>query len=128
VDVVLSSDDDDNATHMPEHDVLIERKVYVVDDVEGMGPTSAEALILGPIGAGMPGNSRPPAADRGPTVPPWGTCGCKRLRHAVKRSNLVHRADQVMSQVKLPPYCGPHNPLDLVAFEIVFGHMFEVFH
>jgi hypothetical protein len=33
----------------------------------------------------------------------------------------------VMTQVELPPYCGPHSPLDLVAIEIIFGRIFEAF-
>jgi hypothetical protein len=33
----------------------------------------------------------------------------------------------VMTQIELPPYHGPHSPLDLVTVEIVFGRIFEVF-
>jgi hypothetical protein len=32
-----------------------------------------------------------------------------------------------MSQVELPPYHSPRSPLDLVAIEIIFGHIFEAF-
>jgi hypothetical protein len=32
-----------------------------------------------------------------------------------------------MSQVELPPYHGPHSPLDLVAIETIFGCIFEAF-
>jgi hypothetical protein len=32
-----------------------------------------------------------------------------------------------MIQIELPPYCGPHSPLDLVVVEIIFGHLFEAF-
>jgi hypothetical protein len=32
-----------------------------------------------------------------------------------------------MIQIELPPYCGPHNPLDLVDVEIIFGRLFEAF-
>jgi hypothetical protein len=32
-----------------------------------------------------------------------------------------------MTQIKLPPYRGPHSPLDLVAIEIIFVRLFEVF-
>jgi hypothetical protein len=35
--------------------------------------------------------------------------------------------DQVMTQIELPPYHGPRSPLDLVAVEIIFGHLFEAF-
>jgi hypothetical protein len=32
-----------------------------------------------------------------------------------------------MIQIELPPYRGPHSPLDLVIVEIIFGHLFEAF-
>jgi hypothetical protein len=32
-----------------------------------------------------------------------------------------------MTQIELPPYCGPRSPLDLVAIKIIFGHLFEAF-
>jgi hypothetical protein len=64
----LSSDDDDDATHPPEHDTPTERKVSAVDDDEGTGTTSVEALIPGSIGAGAPGVIKPPAVDRVPTI------------------------------------------------------------
>jgi hypothetical protein len=32
-----------------------------------------------------------------------------------------------MTQIELPPYHGHRRPLDLVAIEIVFGCLFEVF-
>jgi hypothetical protein len=33
----------------------------------------------------------------------------------------------VVGQINLPPYRGPWRPLDLVAIEIIFGCLFEVF-
>jgi hypothetical protein len=50
------------------------------------------------------------------------------MRLAVKWCDPGPRVDQVMIQVELSPYHGPHSPLDLVALEIVFGRMFEAFH
>jgi hypothetical protein len=50
------------------------------------------------------------------------------MRLTTKRSDPGHHADQVMYQVELPPYYGPQSPFDLVAFEIVFGRMFEAIH
>jgi hypothetical protein len=32
-----------------------------------------------------------------------------------------------MTHVELPPFRGPHSPLDLIAIEIIFGHIFEEF-
>jgi hypothetical protein len=46
----------------------------------------------------------------------------------VKWSDPGLRVDQVITQVKLPPYHGPRSPLDLVASEIVFRCIFEAFH
>jgi hypothetical protein len=45
----------------------------------------------------------------------------------VKQSDPGPHVDLVMIQVELPPYHGPHSPLDLIASEIVFGRMFESF-
>jgi hypothetical protein len=39
------------------------------------------------------------------------------------RSNPVPLADQVMTQVELPPYRGPRSPLDLVAIEIMDAYL-----
>jgi hypothetical protein len=72
VDVVLSSDDDDDDACLPEHDASGDRDVLTVDDAGGVGTTSAEAAIPGPIGAGAPSTIRPPAADRVAVVPPSG--------------------------------------------------------
>jgi hypothetical protein len=36
-------------------------------------------------------------------------------------------ADQVMTQIELPPYREPRRPLDLVTIEIIFGCLFETF-
>jgi hypothetical protein len=33
----------------------------------------------------------------------------------------------VITQIELPPYRGPHSPLDLVPSKIVLGRIFEVF-
>jgi hypothetical protein len=46
---------------------------------------------------------------------------------ATKRSKPIHQVALVMIQVELPPYRGPHNPLDLVAIEIIFGRIFKAF-
>jgi hypothetical protein len=32
-----------------------------------------------------------------------------------------------MTQIEIPPYHRHRSPLDLVAIEIIFGHIFEVF-
>jgi hypothetical protein len=58
------------------------------------------------------------------TIPPASGHQWKRPPPATKRSKPI---DQVMIQVELPPYCGSHSPLGLVAIEIIFGHIFEAF-
>jgi hypothetical protein len=90
--------------------------------------TSAKAIVPGQIDASVPGDPRPPVADPVPKVPLAKCCGNKRQPIIVKRSSPVPRANQVMTQVELPPFHGPRSPLDLVAIKIVFGHIFEVFH
>jgi hypothetical protein len=32
-----------------------------------------------------------------------------------------------MIHVELPPFRGPHSPLDLIVIKIIFGHIFEEF-
>jgi hypothetical protein len=67
-------------------------------------------------------------ADRASVKPLAGGRGRKRLRTTVKQPNPAPQADHVITQVELPPYRGPRNPLDLVIVEIIFGRIFEVFH
>jgi hypothetical protein len=98
---------------------LVDRKASAADDAGDVGTTSVEALIRGLIEAGAPSNPRPPTTDRVPTIPPASGHGRKRIHTAVKWTNSIPRVDQVMSQVKLLPYRGPHSPLDLVVVEIV---------
>jgi hypothetical protein len=102
-------------------------KVQVVNDAETVGATSAEAPAPGPIGDDAPGNPMPSVIDRVPIVPLASGCGRKCLHHMVKQSNPVPHANEVMTQVELPPYRGSRSPLDLVVIEIVFGRIFEMF-
>jgi hypothetical protein len=122
VNVVLSNDDDDN-----EPTCLRGQNVPAADDAGGARTNSVEAAALGPAGAGSPGTTRSLAANRVPAVAASSACGWKRPHPTVKRSDPGHQTNHVMIQVELPPYHGPRSPLDLVALEIVFGHMFEVF-
>jgi hypothetical protein len=126
MDVVLSSGDE--AAHLWKSDVPIDRRGPAADDVEDVGTTSAETLIPGPIGTDAPRKPKPLVAHRVTIIPPSGRHGQKHLCIATKRSDLVPQADQVMTQVELPRYHGPRSPLDLVALEIIFGHVFDVFH
>jgi hypothetical protein len=127
MDVVLPSDDDD-AAHQPEPDAPVNRKILGTDDAGDVGVTSAEAIIPSQIGASAPSNPRSSIVDLVSVVPPTRGRGRKRPPITVKRFNHVPRDDQVMFQVELPPFPGPHSLLDLVAIEIVFGCIFEAFH
>jgi hypothetical protein len=100
-DVTLSTDVYDKACRLPEPDATVDWKISAVNDTGDVGITSVEALIHGPIGAGMLSSSRPPVTGQVPTVPPSGTRSRKCLHCAMKRSNLVPRIDQVMFQVEL---------------------------
>jgi hypothetical protein len=81
VDVILPSDDE--TVYPKKLDASVDQKVSATNDARDMGTTSAEALVPSPIEAGAPSNPRPPITYQVPTVP------C---------------ADQVMTQVELPPY------------------------
>jgi hypothetical protein len=100
----LSSDDDEVA-YPPEPDASVDQKVSVTDDVGDVGTTSAEALVPGPIRIDAPSDPKPHVANWAPTVAPSDGRGQKCLRLATRRSNLVHHANQVMTQVELPPCC-----------------------
>jgi hypothetical protein len=125
MDINLSNDDE--TMHPLEPDALATQKVPVGDDAGEKGATSAEPTAPGPIRSGMPEKSKASATDWVLVAPPTSRCGRKCLPPATKRSNPVPPADQVMTQVELPPYHGPHSPLDLVSIEIIFGHIFEAF-
>jgi hypothetical protein len=62
----LSSDDDDDDAHLPEHDALADQDVLAADDARGTGTTSAEATVPGLARAGLPGTIRPLPLIRSP--------------------------------------------------------------
>jgi hypothetical protein len=51
----------------------------------------------------------------------------KNILLASKYKQPTPLANQVTIHIELSPYHGPQSPLDLVAVEIVFGHLFEAF-
>jgi hypothetical protein len=59
-------------------------------------------------------------------VPSTGGHGHKRPA-ATRWNKSILQDDQVMTHVELPPYRGPHGPLDLIAFKIICGRIFEAF-
>jgi hypothetical protein len=76
----------------------------------------------------VPRKLKPSIAGRASVKPPAGGCGRKFLRTVVKWPSPVPQVDQVITQVELPPYHGPHIFLVLVVVEIIFGCIFEAFH
>jgi hypothetical protein len=105
-----------------------DRDVSAADDTSGVGTTFVKATIPGLSKAIAPSSSKPLVTDQVLIVPASSTSNRKYMRLAVKWCDPGPRVDQVMIQVELSPYHGPHSPLDLVALEIVFGRMFEAFH
>jgi hypothetical protein len=124
MDVNLSTNDED--VHPPMPDAPADQKMLAGIDAGDDGVTSAEPTAPGPIGSGVPEKFKPSTADQVLAIPPSGRCGRKCLHAATRRSNPVPPADQVMTEVELPPYRGPRCPLDSVAIEIIFGRIFVV--
>jgi hypothetical protein len=117
VDDVLSSGDE--ATHSPKSFIPIDRKGSTIDGAEDKGTASAKILVTGPIGTDAHGKPKASVTDWVPIVPPSEGCNRKRLRITMRWSDLVPQVDQVMTQVGLPPYCGPHSLLDLALWRSV---------
>jgi hypothetical protein len=95
------------------------------DDAEDGGVSLAETIAPNPIRSGAPGQSDP-SADAWVVAPvlPSGEHGQK---HHLPATRWNKPLDQVMTQIELPPYHGLRNPFDVVAIEIIFGRIFEVF-
>jgi hypothetical protein len=92
------------------------------DDADGRGATSAEHVTPNPIDSNLLGQAHPSIVDRVEvTAPSAGRQKRKRPPPALKRKQSKLLADQVMTQIELPPYRGPRSPLNLVAIEIIFG-------
>jgi hypothetical protein len=90
--------------------------------------SSAEPITPNPISFGVLKQSDPSTAVRVPIdVPPTSWRGSKRPPPTTRPNKPILQVDQVMTQVELPLYHRPHSPLDLVAIEIIFGCIFEMF-
>jgi hypothetical protein len=113
--------------HPPELDASADHKVLSGDDAGDVGVSSVEPNAPGPIRSGVLEKSKPSAANQVLVVPPSSRRRQKCPPPTTKQSNTVPPADQVMTQVELPPYHRPCSPLDLVAIEFIFGRIFEAF-
>jgi hypothetical protein len=121
---VLSGDDD-----APKIDASVANlQMPDGDDAEGDGASLVELIAPGPIGSNMPTQTDLSAFNRAALGAP-STSGHKRKRPPTvpKRRKTKTSTVLVMTQIELPPYCGPKNRLDLDAIEIVLGHLFEAF-
>jgi hypothetical protein len=115
-DVDLSSGD---------KDVL---KVPTGDDAEGEGVTSVEQIAPSLISSNVLEQAQHSTTDQADIVAP--SIDGQKRKHPppiLKRKQSKPSADQVMTQIKLPPYRRPRSTLDLVAIEIIFGCLFEAF-
>jgi hypothetical protein len=116
IDVEVSSGEDDVV------------KKSTGDDARDRGASSAKSIAPNPIRSNVLGQIDRSIVDRAAaTDPPIGAHRHKRPPPIPKRKQALPSADQVMIQIKLPPYCGPCSPLDLVAIDIIFGCLFEAF-
>jgi hypothetical protein len=105
------SSGEDNA---PKPDALADKeKAPSCDNAEYGGASSAKPITANPIGSNATEQTDPSVADRVTAIaPPTGGHRCKHPPHAIKRKQPLASVAQVMSQIDLPPYCGPHSPLD----------------
>jgi hypothetical protein len=96
------------------------------DDVGDEGASSAKSVAPSPIRSDVLGQTDPYVIDRvASTAPPGRRHKCPPP--VPKRKCALPSSDQVMIQIELPPYHGPHSPLDLVSIEIIFGRLFKAF-
>jgi hypothetical protein len=125
IDVEVSSGEKD----VPTPDAsAIKQKKSVDDDTEDGGASSAKPIASNPTSSNASEQTNPSIADRvASTNPPIGRRRCKRPPPVPKWKQALSSVDQVMTQIELPPYRGPHNPLDLIVVGIIFGHLFETF-
>jgi hypothetical protein len=104
------------------------RKVPAGYDAEDGGASFAESIAPNRIRSNAPEQADPSVVDRAaPVVPLTGGRGHKCPPPAIRRNQPLPSADQVMTQVELPPYHRPRNPLDVIIVEIIFGCLFEAF-
>jgi hypothetical protein len=92
------------------------------DDTDGRGAISAEHITPNPIDSNLLGQTHPSVVDRvEATAPSVGGQKRKCPPPTLKCKQSKPPADQVTTQIELPPYHIPRSPLDLVVVEIIFG-------
>jgi hypothetical protein len=127
MDVEVSNDEDVVPGPKPDASVS-QKKASTNNDTGDEGVSSVEPNAPNPISSGAPKQLDPSIAHWILAIaPPTSGHWCKRPPPATKRNKLILQADQVMTQVELPPIHRPHSPLDLVAIEMIFGRIFNAF-
>jgi hypothetical protein len=122
IDVEVSSGEDD----VSRPDALVDKPKKSADDDAGdRGVSSAELITTNPISCSVSKQSDPSTAVR--VTAPVLLSGKRGQKCPPPATRCNKPVDQVMTQIELPPYRGPRNPLDVVAIEIIFGCIFEVF-
>jgi hypothetical protein len=98
------------------------------DDIEDGGAPLVEQIAPNPISSSVLEQVHSLAADQvDPTVPSASGQKRKCTPLSLKRIQPKPPANQVMIQIEHAPYREPQSPLNLVAIEIIFGHLFEAF-
>jgi hypothetical protein len=123
---VAVSSGEDNA---PKPDASAgKEKAPAGDDAENGAVTSAEPITPNLIRPDVLEHVNSFVVDQpNSVVPPGGGRGCKCPPSMLRQKQPLPSIDHVMTQIELPPFHGPHSPLDLVAIEIIFGCLFEAF-
>jgi hypothetical protein len=112
IDVEVSSGEDNVSKT---DDSADKRKAPDGDDAEDRGASSAEPIASNLIRSDAPEQANSSIADPAASiVPPTSERGRKRPTTAIRWNQPLSLADQVMSQIKLHTYRGPHSPLDLI--------------
>jgi hypothetical protein len=86
---------------------------------------STDPIAPNPTDSSVMGDTRPSAVDQIATASSGSRQKKKNILLVSKRKQPTPLADQVMTHIELPSYRGSQSPLDLVAVEIVFGHLFK---
>jgi hypothetical protein len=96
------------------------------DDDGGQGAHLVEPTIPNLIGSGMAEEVCPSAADQLITAAPLGS-GQPKKKHLVLISKRKQPAPSDQVTTELFPHHVPRSHLDLVAVNLLFGHLFEAF-
>jgi hypothetical protein len=87
-----------------------------------------ESISPGPIGTNASVQTDPSTINRATLGAPFTGVHKWNCPPTIPKCKQIKTlAYQVMTQIELPPYRGPRSPLDLVAIDIIFEHLFEAF-